>query len=102
MHSQDADACRAAETQEVAEAGVVRQVEPEPYAIDEKEFAGESQLELTLASQNLLAHIAQLGESFLHRRVLDRVELYGAQRAVEGHDEIAATLSQVARAHWIR
>src|SRR5262249_22030790 len=85
-----ADSGSAEEREQVAEAREVVEIESQPRLIHEDELARHAQFQLAQRFDErarLAGHVAQ---RFLHRRVLDGIELHGAQRAVQREDELPA------------
>ena len=84
--------------EDVAEGGVVVELEPEPGGVDEDEVARQAELEVALDRQERARGGLQVVQRLLHRGVLDRIELEAAERGVDREQERAAALAELALA----
>ena len=81
--------------EDVAEGGVVVELEPEAGGVHEDEVAGEPELQVALDREQRLGGGVEIVERLLHRRVLDRVELEAAERGVEREQQRAPALAEL-------
>src|SRR5207302_345443 len=83
------------ERQQVAETRVIVEIQPESRGVHKYEFARGADLELPFRGDDLATHRRELRERALNRRILDRVELDGAQRGVVGIDQASPSAPNV-------
>src|SRR3954471_10620733 len=98
---QRSDSRGAKKREQLAEAGVVVEIEPEPHRVDEHELARHADLQLVLVLNERLGLIGQILHCVLYGRVLERVQADGAQRGVQRDDQSLPGPADEGVASWI-
>src|SRR5687768_14740130 len=92
---QHADVEGAQHGEDVAEGGVVVELDPETSRVDEEEIARSADFELLLAVEQRARGGIQIVERFLHGGVFHRIHLQAAEHRVQCQQQRSPSLSQL-------